>query len=290
MTQPMRKVALHSVPRSGSTWLGEIFNSSPEVLYRYQPLFSYAFKGQLDPHSSAEEIDRFFREIAESDDEFVLQRAKRETGVLPAFDKTRPECVVYKEVRYHHILENMLAVTDDVKVVGLVRNPLSVINSWLRAPREFRGDLGWKEDEEWRRAPKKNQGRPEEFAGFEKWVETAGLFLDLAAEHPRRFRLVEYGDLLARPLSVVEELFDWVGLHLHPQTKAFLAESRERTVDDPYSVYRGEPTDRAWQEQLDPGIAEAIVRSVAGTRLEPLLGMTNDELEEWIRPHRGARP
>lgn len=40
----MHKIAIHSVPRSGSTWLGEILNSSANVKYCFQPLFSYKFK------------------------------------------------------------------------------------------------------------------------------------------------------------------------------------------------------------------------------------------------------
>jgi len=56
----MKKIALHSVPRSGSSWIGQILNSSPKVNYKFQPLFSYAFKGYLDENSSRERIDEFF--------------------------------------------------------------------------------------------------------------------------------------------------------------------------------------------------------------------------------------
>ena len=37
----MKNVAIFGVPRSGTSWLGQIFNSSPMVAYRFQPLFSY---------------------------------------------------------------------------------------------------------------------------------------------------------------------------------------------------------------------------------------------------------
>ena len=55
----MIPVAIHGAPRSGTTWLGQIFNASPRTQYRYQPLFSYRFKGQLQPTSSASEVARF---------------------------------------------------------------------------------------------------------------------------------------------------------------------------------------------------------------------------------------
>ena len=56
----MHKIALHSVPRSGSTWLGEILNSSENVKYCFQPLFSYKFKNFLDERSSKDDINNFF--------------------------------------------------------------------------------------------------------------------------------------------------------------------------------------------------------------------------------------
>ena len=39
-----RIISIHGVPRSGTSWLGQILDSSPKVRYKFQPLFSYAFK------------------------------------------------------------------------------------------------------------------------------------------------------------------------------------------------------------------------------------------------------
>ena len=60
----MKRIAIHSVPRSGSSWLGQILNSSPKVCFRFQPLFSYAFKDYLNEKSSQEDIMTFFEQIA----------------------------------------------------------------------------------------------------------------------------------------------------------------------------------------------------------------------------------
>lgn len=276
----MKKVAIHSVPRSGSSWLGEIFNSSPNVAYRFQPLFSYAFKGRIDEQSTAGQIERFFDDIGRSNDDFIGQREKRESGRMPVFRKDHIECVAYKEVRYHNVLERMLAVTSDVRVVGLLRNPLSVVDSWLRAPREFRGDLGWVPREEWRFAPKKNEGRPEEYHGYEKWKEAAHLFHALERAHPDRFRRVVYADLLADTPRIVADLFDWAELEFGPQTRDFVAESREHTVDDAYAVYRADARDDRWREGLDREIVRDIVRDLRGTPLEYLLDLSDAELHD----------
>lgn len=278
----MMKVALHSVPRSGSSWVGEIFNSSPAVVYRYQPLFSFAFKDQLRPTSSAADIDAFFKDIGVSDDPFIGQHEKRVEGTLPRFRKEAPACVVYKEVRYHYLVEHLLSTANDVRVIGLIRSPLSVISSWLRAPREFRGDLGWDAMEEWRCAPKKNAGRCEEYNGFEKWVEVAHLFHRLRRNYPERFRLLHYGDLLIDTCEVVKDLFAWVGLPFGEQTQQFLAESTSRNVDHAYSVYRTHAVDDKWKEQLDPRIVRAIVRELRGSDLEYLLGLTESEIQSIL--------
>lgn len=152
----MKRIAIHSAPRSGSSWVGQLFNSSPKVSFKFQPLFSYAFKGGLDENSSKNDIEIFFDEISKSNDDFLLQKDKVESGIYPKFDKDHMIThVAYKEVRYHHILENLLQQDSELKVIGIIRNPFSVINSFLQSPREFRRDLGWSELEEWRLASKK---------------------------------------------------------------------------------------------------------------------------------------
>ena len=156
----MKRIAIHSAPRSGSSWLGQILNSSTKVCFRFQPLFSYAFKDYLNDKSSREDIVRFFENIAKSSDDFLLQKDKIDNEEYPLFEKdSNLTHIIYKEVRYHNILENLLTKDKDLKVIGLVRNPFAVISSFLNSPREFRKDLGWIEVEEWKLAEKKNNNK-----------------------------------------------------------------------------------------------------------------------------------
>ena len=74
LSDTIHPVAIFGVPRSGTSWLGQIMNSSPNVAYRYQPLFSYAFKDYLDEQSSAEDIQHFHEELLTTEDEFVTQK------------------------------------------------------------------------------------------------------------------------------------------------------------------------------------------------------------------------
>lgn len=263
-----KKLAIHSVPRSGSSWLGQLINSSPHVMYKYQPLFSYALKGFLDERASYARIQLFFEQLQTTEDRFMDQVREIEAGKAPAFAKKDLRVVAYKEVRYHHILKNLLAQDPNIMVIGLVRNPLAVINSWLRAPREFRKDQGWSELEEWRWAYAKNEGKKEEFYGYEKWKEVALMFEQLQRDYPQRFRLLWYADLLNQTEAIVEQLFAMLELPLTEQTMSFIRESKSQTVDDPYAVYREKRTDDQWKKELPEIIQEAILTDLRNTSLE----------------------
>lgn len=268
----IKRIAIHSVPRSGSTWLGSIFDSSPEVVFRFQPLFSYGHKGQITSNSSKEEIDNFFVDILNTNDEFVLQKEAKEKGIIPTFEKEKISTIVYKEVRYHHILKNLLENDKDIFVIGIVRNPLSVINSWLKAPKEFRKDLGWKELDEWRYAKKKNQNRVEEFNGYEKWKEVAKLFIQLKEQYPKRFYLLKYQQLLKNTEYEVKKIFNFCNLRYTKQTEHFInTSSKFDKSSDAYSVFRSKQTDDKWKKELNPLIVQEIKHDLKGMLLEEYL-------------------
>ena len=180
----------------------------------------------LDPDDFPDEIDASSSEVGLA---FIGRLRERERGLLPSFTKEEATHVVYKEVRYHHILRNLLRKSPDVRLVVCVRNPLSVINSWLRAPREFRTDLGWEEREEWRYAPKKNLNRPEEFFGYERWKEATRIFQALKDQHPERVHVLEYRKLLADPEAEVAGLFAFCSLEVGEQKARSGATRRRRT-------------------------------------------------------------
>lgn len=262
--------AIHGAPRSGTTWLGQIFRSQPQVAYRYQPLFSYRFKDRITTESSAGEIARFLEELEETDDEFILQTSKIEEGAQTAFsERLPPSHLVFKEVRYHHLIERFLSKVPGMKCIGIVRNPCGVMNSWLSTPREF--DPEWNPEDEWRDAPSKNAGRIEEYYGFSKWKELTNAFLDYQHDFKDQFLLVRYEDLVNNPESETIRLFDFVGLSMHPQVEEFLSSSQKREVNHPDSVFRQPDVKDRWKDQLAPEIQTAIHDELQGTRLEQFL-------------------
>lgn len=271
MKLPTYIVGIHGVPRSGTSWLGQLFNSSPYVAYRFQPLFSYAFKDRLDENSSLEEIDKFFEDILNTTDDFVLQRGEKKISkTCPEFHKgNKITHLFYKEVRYHNILRNLLEKKSGIKIVGIVRHPCAVINSWLRAPREFRKE--WDPLNEWRNAPEKNQNRKEEFNGFEKWKEVAEIFMNLKGTFTDQFYLLKYSELNNDPLNTTQKLFEFCNLILEDQTVRFIVESTQVDDEDPYGIYRKKRNDDKWQQELAPVIRDAIIKEINNTDYEQFL-------------------
>ncbi len=240
----MRHVALFGCPRSGTSWLGQIFNSAPDVAYRYQPLFSYEFKDWFGRHGVSDaSIAAFHQALAGASSPFVLQ------ALQPA--KTVATCMVWKEVRYHQLMAPLLEHHGLDALVYLVRAPVEVINSWYLAPKEFRA--GQDIHAEYRDAPSKNTS-PCEFNGLARWKESVAMAIALRRRFPDRVHLVGYERLRQSPVAQVQALFERLGLAVTPSVLAFLADSTSRRDDDAYSVFRGGRT----AIELPADIVEAI--------------------------------
>lgn len=267
--KPYRLIAIHGAPRSGTSWLGEIFNSSEHVAYRYQPFFSYAFRGRIDSESDAAQMRGFFDDLLQSSDPFVMQTGEaRLAKAALHFRKGLPTHLVYKEVRFHDLIRPILGGMKEARCIGLVRDPRAALSSWRHAPREFHAD--WSFADEWRHAPSKNADLMENWYGFERWKALTSSFLQLTAEFPGRFRVQRYETLVDRPLESVSEMFAFCGLTVGAQTKQFLHDSTMRDDGDPYGVFRRHRQGEG-NRYLPPNIASAIERELKGTALHQFL-------------------
>lgn len=247
------RIALHSVPRSGSTWLGEVLNSSYSSKYCFQPLFSYSLKDFLNATSDKSKIDKFFSALEYTTDDFICQTEQRSAGFLPNFDKkNQMSHIIYKEVRYINILQNLLEKDESIRLVCLIRNPLAVISSWFSAPKEFNPE--WDLNSEWFLAQNKNQNRDEEFYGFKRWIDASRIFHNLKLKYPDRVMIVKYADLLSDKHSIITKLFEFSSLKLEEQTLNFIEESNSKNVENTYSVFRTSPSDNQWKSKLPQNI------------------------------------
>ena len=257
-------VGLHGAPRSGTTWIGQIFNSAPEVAFRFQPFFAHAFRPRVDAATCAGDLDQILKDIATTDDGFILQRGRADGDL--AFAKSQATQVVYKEARYHQLLPTLMDIPR-FRGVGIIRDPLEVLSSWKNAPREF--DPAWDFGSEWREAGLKNAGRVEEFFGYEGWKRAALTFQAMAQRYPDRFRILRYGDLIADPLAAVSELFGFLGLAMTDQTRTFLARSTSRDDGDTYGVFRD--LSRRAAPDLHDEVRAAVLNDVARCDLQAYL-------------------
>lgn len=258
-------IGIHGAPRSGTSWLGQLFNSHPHVAYRYQPFFSYAFRDRIHHASSPIQLEKLFEDLLHTEDDFVLQRRKeRLARYLPHFHKAESTHLVYKEVRFHQLTETILSRLPEAKVVGIMRDPRAVLASWYLAPREFNPE--WDFATEWRTAESKNEGKAENWYGFERWKQLAGMFLELEQRFDQQFMIVDYSSLVSDTGRLLKLLFDFCGLRWCRQTEDFIADSKSMDDDDPYGVMRGSRTrSRSWRQTLHPDIAEAIWKDLRQT-------------------------
>ena len=164
-------VGIIGAPRSGTSWTGQIFDSAPDVLYRMQPFYSWAFRDKIHVRSSKEEINKFFQDMYLSKDPYLEQRDRKDAGVYPIFEEKNKEANVmaFKEVMFHYMMPTILENVEELKIIAIVRHPIDVLTSYYNAPKEFFEGLDIQK--EWYFAQARNELLPERYFGYHKWKE-----------------------------------------------------------------------------------------------------------------------
>ena len=270
LSQPMGVVWISGMPRSGTTWLSQIFASSPEVRLKFCPLFSYEFKNKLDETSSEVDWRQLFFDTYNTVSEYLDQEYLRKKGLVPFFKMkdADPANLVIKSTRFHNLVPRILEAHNSIKFVHIVRDPRASIHSWLTNPYEF--PKGADPMAYWRSGVCRKTG-PGEYWGFEDWKLVNAQALGLNAKYPDRFLIVQYEDLAADPEHWTQEMFDFCGLTRHHQTIMFLTASRSTHVENKRSVYKKSAYRQKWRGLLDKRIANACLQEVQNTQLERFL-------------------
>jgi Sulfotransferase family len=264
-------IVVIGMPRSGTSWLGQIFDSSPQVAFRLSPLFSYTLKNMVNEKSSQAEFEEMFLKAYQAtEDEFMNQFNRRKAGHYPVFNEKRTplDFLVIKDTRYHHLLPRMLELLENLMVVAIVRHPCGAIYSWITHPREFPSTAN--PMQEWRTGACRKTG-PEEFWGFEDWKKVTRLHLDLEQAYPNRFCIIQYEHLAQAPIPRTRQMFDFVGLEYTSQTQDFLIASQQTDDPDPYAVYKTPDTKDRWRNALAPEIQTEIIQEIQSTELARFL-------------------
>lgn len=266
MSNLQNVVYVAGVARSGTSWIAQVLNSSPDVCFRFQPLFAYEFKGRVTEDSSREEYEALFHEMYDTATPFLTQEDKQLTGDYPKFKKNpAPRTLVFKENRYQSILEPMLRRVSYLKGIGIVRHPCAVLNSWRKNAKEF--PPGSDILKEWRFGNCKNKGN-EDYFGYYKWKEIANLYMDLREKYTERFTLLRYEDAVHEPQESFRALFEFLGLPYGDAPRSFVEESTASHEDGYYSVYKNKSVADKWRSELPAYIVDEIEADLTGTRLE----------------------
>lgn len=262
---------LNGMPRSGTSWLSQIFDSCPDVKFRLMPLFSYAFKNRISQDSKKEEINKFFKEVYLSNDDFLVQKDKRESEEYPIFKQKNkhPKNLVIKHTRYHNLTEFLLENCNNIKFIHIIRNPCAIINSWINIDREFK-NKGCKVKKDWRTGQCRKTG-PEEFWGFDDWKNVTSLYLKLQDKYPSKIKIIQYENLVNSPIRITKKIFKFTDIKTSKQTMKFLKESQSNHQQGEYSVFKNPAVKNKWKKQLNKKIIKEIYEDLKGDRLEQFL-------------------
>lgn len=261
-----RIILLMGMPRSGTSWLSQIFDSSPQVRFRLSPLFSYEFKNYINEKSPKEDWDYVLRGAYRSDNDFMNQTARRHAGQYPEFEQKdeNPEVLVIKDTRFHNLTEKAIELYDNLKLVCIIRQPCGAIHSWLTAPREFPQHLD--PLKEWRTGACRKTGFGE-FWGFDDWKWVTRQHLRLERELPARVIIEKYEDLVDNLFEETKRLFAFAELDYTEQTNDFLKQCNAVHLANEYAVFKNPSVKDRWRKELQPEICETILEEIRGTEL-----------------------
>jgi hypothetical protein len=264
-----RPVFLVGMPRSGTTWLSQVFEAHPEVCVRLSPNYSYVLKDRLHVDSDAAAWTGVLGEAVASRDPFLTQDWRRTTGHLPRHPNGPAKRVVIKDTRFHALYQAGLRRLPQARCLYVVRHPCASLHSW-RTSREFPETADF--TAEWRSGACRKAEGAGEYWGFDDWCRVTRSYRRLQQEEPGRVRVFRYEDAVRDPAGVLADLFRFVGLHLHPAVTAFVDASRARHDPDPYSVFKdpARVVDR-WRTALPAELIATVEAELHGTDLEEYL-------------------
>jgi len=265
------KVAwIAGMPRSGTTWLSQIFASAPDVRLKFCPLFSYEFKNALDENSSADDWKRLFADVYQTKSEYLDQDYLRKKGLVPTFHEKReyPRHLAIKSTRYHNLVPHVMSLDDKICFIHIVRHPCATIYSWLSNPYEF--PLLANPMTEWRTGECRKNG-PGEFWGFDDWKKVTTQALRLAELYTNRFKVLRYEDLVRDAKQCTKDIFDFLDILYEKQTDDFITLSQSKHDKSKRSIFKNQEPNKDWLTMLDPSIVSACLGELAGTELEQFL-------------------
>ncbi|NNU81782.1 sulfotransferase [Halovulum dunhuangense] len=260
-------VFLLGMPRSGTTWLSQIFESAPEVLMRLSPNYSYALKNKLDGKSEVEDWRECLRQAVNSNqDPFMTQNWRREKGELEWIEKDFSiiERLFIKDTRFFDLYLRSVELFKDAKIAFIIRHPCGHLNSW-RKSKEFPAGKDFLSH--WRDGAGRRSEGPGEYWGFDDWKRAARMFLEAQASRPDQVLVFRYEDLVASPIETTSTLFDFMNLKMSEEVASFLKRSHSRHDSNVFSVFRSPEVAQSWRSELPDEVKIEVMNDIMDTDL-----------------------
>lgn len=260
-TSPLPIALILGCARSGTSILGELIASHPQVLYMFESaIWGKAVGDPRESHrlTAADAREEVRRKISRY---FVrkIRRHGRSGTVL--LEKNPRNCL---RIPFLHTL------FPEAKFIHIVRDGRDVACSLLPG-------IG---GEEWQHLKPPNwQELLQDYQGIQRCGMTWKTVVELALADLQSVPhlQVRYEDLVNRPVETAESIFRFMGLELHPDTVAFASRIQDKTADSYHADkqkmwYRDDHQRRVgrWQQNLSPADQESLQQM-----LEPLLRRLN---------------
>lgn len=249
----MNLISLHSAPRSGSTWLQYIFESNPNIKTILQPLFSYKFKNIITESSSTHDFSNFINEMKLTDDDFCnLKSHLHESNNIFDLKKEKIKHILMKNVHHHHLIEKMIELYPSIKIIGLTRNPESVICSQMNSSEKLK---------DWLNGEDKNENKKENFFGFNKWLEIEEIFRNVKDKYKDNVILIKYEEVVENPVEEIKKICAFCNIEYHNNMEYAINLMKSKHSDNNYSVFKTEDTINKYSSKLEPKIYNYIKES-----------------------------
>ena len=225
-------VLILSMPRSGSSWVGEILGLAQNSIFLFEP-----FSKSLLKHYGIKNV--CFEVEPENLPETYETTRNRVVNAMPLFPKEIIRCpnqwllskrkskrLIIKEVNPYML--SWLTQTCHFRVIYLVRHPASVASSFER--------LGWHKSKFELSVSEKTLRR--ELPDYKRYcnsylseqgaIQAFSLIKTLAVlKEYKDFMLIKYEDLCGNPLKLYKELYDFAGLTWSNTTEELILKRTE---------------------------------------------------------------
>ncbi len=129
------------LPRSGTTWLGKIFDSHPDTFYSHEPDTSLPFRDV--PLLISDEDDERLRNLVSAHvDRLRRVRTVRVRGKMPLFPKSYSRTPLWLAAHELTALKSLSRVFGDLSVPGHVSGDCERASAWVWKSIESSGRLG----------------------------------------------------------------------------------------------------------------------------------------------------